>query len=90
MPVKHSYRQAVALTVEQRKRVLVSLSCALSANLRHYQYGHYAELGPDHTSPCQTPLHSAAPDSCVLDERMTLTKNRTIKYGFFFFLSTAF
>lgn len=74
----------------EKKGAGISELCALAASLRHYQYGHYAELGPDHTSPCQTPLHSAAPDNCILDEWMTLMKNHTIKFGFFFFLSTTF
>lgn len=42
--------------------------CAMAVSLRRYQYCLYAELDPDHTSPRQTPLHSAAPDSCILDE----------------------
>lgn len=70
----------------EKKGADMSELCASAANLRHYQYGHYAELGPDCTSPCQTPLHSAASESCLLDEWMTLMKNHTIKI----FKSTAF
>lgn len=51
----------------EKKGAGVSELHASAANLKHSQYSHYAELGPDHTSPCQTPLHSAASDRCTLD-----------------------
>ena len=52
----------------ERKDAGICELCASTAGLRHYQYGHYAVLGPDHTGPCQTPLYAAAPDSCILDD----------------------
>lgn len=54
--------------VTEKKGAGMSELRASAANLGYYQYDHYAELGPDCTSPRQTPLHSAASESCILDE----------------------